>query len=344
VVLRRTRPAILIVAALIALAVAASEAQSVEPDANLTVSVGPAAVAIGGRVVVSLGNWPDTTVSAMVCGNDARRGSQDCALAGAEAVRVRNGAALIDLDVVAPPVGCPCVVRVATSSSDLVRTAALLIDGVPGGTLIEPAGSHEAEAIKVRARVIEPEGSTLDQLASAFGGSSSRVLVLEITNHTDQPVAGLRVAAGVGRADSSSEPIASRPIGPVAPSAERIVRVPFDIAAPAWGHYAVSGKVYGLASPVPFSASASNDAWGWWLLVPCTLLALAQALRRRERRGVVAPVPLVRVAPHPEPAFHGSSRVVGVAVGNGWQTAPYDSRNGQSSTAGAAPARTAGVT
>lgn len=83
-----------------------------------------ASTSLGDVTVVRLEQWPDgSIVTVMLCGNRARRGSQDCDLAGATVAEARPAqATFVRLPVQRPPVGCPCVIRATTQRADLTRT------------------------------------------------------------------------------------------------------------------------------------------------------------------------------------------------------------------------------
>ena len=336
----KTTRATRVVAALVVAAalVPASGARAAQPKGEVGVTVAPAVATPGERVLVTLEGWPETAVSVMVCGNAARRGSQDCDLIGADAVRVHEGGARVDLVVTVPPVGCPCVVRVATPSNDVIRTAALIVEGVPGATDLAPATAGSTDALTLDAVVIEPDASVGEQLVSAFAGPTARTLRLRLTNNSGAPLSGLRLVVTVGRSADGGETVDAPPLPEVPATSTRVVRVPIELAAPAWGDYTVVGSVYGVPAPVRFEAPTTNDAWGWFLAIPIALVILARILRRRERaragreeqtRPIPAPVmpgilPPVGV---PTASFGQRSPEVGTAVGNGWETRPYDPRH-----------------
>src|SRR5262249_18143479 len=60
-----------------------------------TVSVSGPQAAPGSQIQVRLENWPDGPVNVAVCGNLARRGTQDCDPRTSEGVAARGGAALL---------------------------------------------------------------------------------------------------------------------------------------------------------------------------------------------------------------------------------------------------------
>lgn len=109
------------------------------PEGTVVVTAGPpgtiapqapylgleaASTSLGDVTVVRLEQWPEgSIVTVMLCGNRARRGSQDCDLASATVAEARPAqATFVRVPVRRPPVGCPCVIRASTQRADLVRT------------------------------------------------------------------------------------------------------------------------------------------------------------------------------------------------------------------------------
>src|SRR5688500_18404180 len=89
---------------------------------------GPAVVpeATSGRpgdvVLVALTGWrPVASVTVVLCGNGAERGSEDCDQVGGHSVEVRNAdVEHVELRITLPPMPCPCVIRANDLNSDVV--------------------------------------------------------------------------------------------------------------------------------------------------------------------------------------------------------------------------------
>jgi hypothetical protein len=264
------------------------------------ITITPASAAPGDRVTAVLDGWPPGAVTVAVCGNAARRGSQDCDQIAAETVPIRDGSAQLRIPVVVPPVGCPCVVQASTSVADVVRAAPIDITGVPGGVDIAPATSvPDASAIAVSARVTATSRSFLDTVLPTLGGTSHKTLVLSLQNRGPVALTGLRVVGELGRGRRSGAPISKRVPGPIAPGTRTSVSIPIVLATPAYGSYVVSGSVYGLSVPVRFRTTTSNDPWGIEVAAIVLLVVLAQVARRRERRARAAARMVVRPTPMP---------------------------------------------
>ncbi len=239
----------------------------------------------GDTVVVRLEGWPAGPVDVTVCGNAARRGSEDCALVGGQAVAVRpTGVTSLDLPITTPPVPCPCVLRASTAGSDVVLTVPIDLRGVPTGTELppDPSGSR-GENLTVHATLQAAAQHGPASWAPVFAGPVRRTLLVTLENRGTAALTNLRVVGTVGRGASSGEPIPVRRVARLEPGKRRTVSLPVRISAPAWGDYVVAGRVYGSDEAVAFRVKTTNDAWGLALLLPLALLVMAHALRRRER-------------------------------------------------------------
>ena len=73
----------------------------------------------GQRVVLNIDGFESLNVTISVCGNDARRGSVDCNMYASEGLKLDTDgtSTVIQIPVAAPPVPCPCVIRVRTARS-----------------------------------------------------------------------------------------------------------------------------------------------------------------------------------------------------------------------------------
>lgn len=314
-----------VVVAVSAITFAGSSADADVDGARIAVT--PSAVNVGDRVRVDLTGWPPGVVTAAVCGNNAQRGSSDCEQTGAGSIGVReSGSQVLTVDVLAPPVGCPCVVRANTTNGDVVRTAPITIYGVPDGVNLAPAArAPGADSLEVTAHVEPSDVGWPQSWYPPFAGPARRDLVLSMTNTTDGDLAGLRVVGAVGRSKTDeAEPVAMA-LDTIPARSTRVFRVPFTLSAPVWGDYVVSGSIYGLAAPVTFKVKTASEPWALELLLPLALLVIAQIMRRRERARRRAEDAAMAVAASAEAlTFPESSPDVGVPDGGHWVMPPYD--------------------
>jgi hypothetical protein len=319
----------LIVAGVVGLAAVAAGGAPAHGDTNGSsgpaVVVSPASVGIGDDVIVELDNWPSGPVNVAVCGNNARRGSEDCDLINSAAVAVRGAApAYLRFTITAPPVGCPCVVRASTSASETVRAAPVTISGLPLGTDIAPSDPvGTPRQLHVSVRLVRDEESLGERVLPPFAGPVEYTLAVTLHNTGATPLRNLRIVGSVGKSKTNAEPI-DHP-APVSLAAGEVKRIPVGVhvSAPAWGGYRVFGAVYGAAAPTTFAVAASNDPWALELMVPLLLLVLAYFVHRHEQRVKERERLAAIEAAHRE-EFRPSSPDVGALDGGRWGSPTYD--------------------
>ncbi|MGZ4757921.1 MAG: hypothetical protein ACXV95_02560, partial [Acidimicrobiales bacterium] len=320
-----------IAAGLVAVAVAlapgasaAARAPAAHHDAPVspTVVVSATGVPTGAMVTVALAGWPAGVVTISVCGDEARRGSVDCDQIGSRGVGIPPSGAASARLVVSPPVGCPCVVRVSTPSSELVRTVPIDVSGVARlsdaelGPVLLPAVA--ASPLEVEARLEAPSGGS--SLVAAFGGPVDRQLVLTVRNVGPVPVAGVSISGAVGRHPGEGEPVTMPPLGTLGPGEERTVSVAVTIPAFAVGHHVVSGRVDSMGGAARFAIASDVEPWGLLAAVALVLSFLvvlrvrSRSRRRARRRDEEAP--LVAHAPQGRSAAAGLGRLGGPPEGD----------------------------
>ena len=258
------------------------------------ITVVPASSSVGSPLEVRLNFFQAGIVHVGICGNGGLRGSPDCDQASVQSLQLPDtGDGVVVLTVVAPPVPCPCVVRVARSDSSDVQTAPVDLPGLPVAPLVPGVAANlpSTTDLLVDATVVDAADQTLGARAAAgVGGSSPRVLELTLHNTSDAPLSGLRVRGAVGRSAGTGSELTGSTIASIAPRETAHVSVPLTLDAPAVGTYHVSGRVDGLGAPLRFDATTTNRPW--LLMVGVVLLVVGLVLRavrrrRRRRRGTI---------------------------------------------------------
>jgi hypothetical protein len=250
--------------------------------------VEPAEVAVGDLVKVTTSAWPSGGYAvAEVCGNAGKGGSADCARStGVGQPISADLTAVFALPIVAPPVACPCVVRV-TSTSFAAAIAPLAFAEDPGG----PASTATTVSRRLEVVGAEVVGGTWH---SWWGDRQTRVLEVTLCNAGTAPVTDAPISVAVGKSDDPTGYVAPPQLGTIAPGATTVVRVPFDLEPLAFGTSTVRFEVLGLDAPVVASVQTSTMPW-LAVVVPVVLLVLAlvawivrrrtRRRRRRQRRG-----------------------------------------------------------
>lgn len=166
------------------------------------VSVDRTDVAPGERLVVTIDGFTARAVTVATCGNEARRGSSDCNMVESKGVRVGEAGTptVTQIGAFAPPVGCPCVIRVSSQNNDEVAIAPINlighpIDPVVGGPRLD--APLVAVSISARAR---PRG-LMGWVGANLGGRVSYEVTVTVTNLTTEPLRQLQLFGSVGRSD-----------------------------------------------------------------------------------------------------------------------------------------------
>ncbi|MEV4626555.1 hypothetical protein AB0J90_09750 [Micromonospora sp. NPDC049523] len=243
-----------------------------------------AEVAVGDQLAVRLAGWPAGNVQVELCGNEAQRGSIDCAVGGAASAAVLpDGSGAVALTVPAPPGACPCVIRVRPVAGGETRTAPVAVKGVPVRTA-PPAAPVPTELAASGVRIVGA-GSPW---AALFAGPAHRTVKVTLRNPGQAPVLSPRLALTSGRPGRTTVIVAAPPVGLLAPGQERTFDLPVTFGAPTWGRYTVRGELLGADQPEVFYAHTHSYPWGL-ILLPVLALAYATVRwSRRAGRGAVA--------------------------------------------------------
>ena len=252
-----------------------------------TVELDRSEVKIGQTVTVRLAGWPSGNVAVELCGNEGRRGTADCAVASSATTFVNaQGTGTVLLNIVKPPVGCPCVVSVRPVGGGTARTAPLTVKGAGTLTAAErDRADVQLPSLAVTRVSLEGGGPAL----AWFGGAAERTLVYTVRNDGEVAVTDAPVTLMAGRSPDPTGTLTAPALGTLAPGEERAYRVPVRFGAPALGTYRVAGRIEGLAQPVAFTAETSSHPWAWPLLG--LLLVGARTVRDLRRGPAEEPAP-----------------------------------------------------
>lgn len=163
------------------------------------VSSSRASVEPGRSVVLTIDGFASPYVTISICGNEARRGSTDCNMAGSEGVEIPggDGPLVLEMPVAAPPADCPCVIRVVGSDTSEVAITPLVVTGHPVRPLVDPAVIGELFDVSIRAREA-PQG-LVKAVRSALGGPTSYEVTLTVKNRSTTPLKQVKASGSAGR-------------------------------------------------------------------------------------------------------------------------------------------------
>lgn len=207
-----------------------------------TVTTGPSVMldryemAPGERVVLTLDGFESRSVIIAVCGNDARRGSTDCNMPESEGLGIDldRENTISSMPVAAPPVPCPCIIRVSSANNDEVAVAAITLSGHPVAPVVGTPGIGEPLAVSVVAEAA-PDGF-FGWVRSSLGGSTPYVVTVSVRNRSTELVDRVALSGSAGRtADNELTTVAL--VAPVLLEPGQTVSqtVVADLPAPVYG-------------------------------------------------------------------------------------------------------------
>ncbi|MFI6039554.1 hypothetical protein ACIBBD_36605 [Streptomyces sp. NPDC051315] len=287
-----------------------------------TVKLSAPQAGTGGSITVTGAGWrPRALLMLLICGQAAPSrgvvgGTNSCANADGRAVTTdADGRFSRALPVAEPPVPCPCVVHVATTTGAKAQAdAALQVAGHPVEPLpAAPAGGRLAVLSDTRL-----EGG--DGLLTWFGAPPARTLVLTVGNLGTAPVTDPVFQVGTAHGVFAPRWDERQWRGTVAPGRKARVELPVELTAGAHGDYTVSLKYGGkVLAEQPWGVGRPWGVTLFWILVclvvPAAVFRAGMAVvdrvrprpaarRRGARASAGGPRPSVRLPglPRRDPA------------------------------------------
>jgi hypothetical protein len=154
----------------------------------------------GEHVVLAMNGFTSTSVTISVCGNEDRRGSSDCNMAASQSVELRTDGTptVAEIPVEAPPVGCPCLIRVSSRLNDEVAIASFNLIGHPIDPVVGgPSLDDPLVAVSIGAHAA-PHGP-LGWIRADLGGSVPYQVTVTVRNITTEPLHHVTVFGSAGR-------------------------------------------------------------------------------------------------------------------------------------------------
>jgi len=257
-------------------------------------AAGPAAVAeravapVGQDIRVQGSGWgPDTSqvVSVVLCGNAALDGAADCDLGDTAEGGIRQDGTFSALFTVpAPPVPCPCLLRVFTPATTAEVKIPLTVTGAPS--------APPQQQIFTR-RAVQVDGVRLEGASwlSWFGAPARRTLVYRVTNTGDVALHDPPVDVTSGRGASPDGFVSAPAVGDLAVNAARTFRVPVRFPALSYGTYRAVVRIDPFGTAATARATTRLTPWGLVgvaIGMPALALLRLRTSRRPARAGHIA--------------------------------------------------------
>jgi sortase A len=190
-------PVVLVVGTVLGVASRGHAAPSVSGP---VVTLNHTKVAPGDLLLATIDGFKAQTVTIATCGNEARRGSADCDMIDSKGVRIQDTGSptVTKFGVFAPPVGCPCVVRVSSQSNDEVVVVPITLIGHPIAPLVGgPSADEPLVGLTITAR--EKPRSLFGWARGSLGGQVTYEVTVTVKNLTTGPLRQVHLYGSVGR-------------------------------------------------------------------------------------------------------------------------------------------------
>lgn len=269
-VLRVVLAGLVLAGAALMISPAAAQDDDIEPRfATPVVIANQTTFEPGDEIVLTIAGFRSPSVTAFFCGNDARRGSSDCDNIGATTAELRadGSSTVVDMLVTAPPLPCPCVLRVASPDGDEVAVAQVTITGHPSAPVVGGEFALE-EPLAVGISATRASDGFVSDLFASLGGATTYDVTVTVRNRTADVVSGLSMTTWAAKGDRvvrSFDVEIPEELG-ASETVERVVAV--ELPAPHFG--TVDWRVEvgaGNAPTVTDQDASSNLPWLLYLLL-----------------------------------------------------------------------------
>ena len=234
-----------------------------------TVLLSPSVAAIGDTIVVSgSGFTPQQLFSVTVCGGGGSGTSTTCAFGdGVQTASESDGSLSTPIVVTAPPVACPCSVRIA--SLDQVGAPVLspitIVDmptDIPPAPTTVPAPQLSVDQTEIRVD---------DAWFAYIGGPSQRMLLLQVSNSGGEAVVPSAIEVRSGPPGDVTQFVKGPPPPAIGPGETVTITIPVSFPSLSTGEQLVQGRIITAYGDTPFEASTTLRWWSAWV-VPAAIV------------------------------------------------------------------------
>jgi hypothetical protein len=245
----------------------------------------------GERVVVTLDGFAAPSVTIEVCGNEARRGSSDCNMAASEGLRIDAGdePTVVQMPIAAPPVDCPCVLRVSSRATGELAIVPVALTGHPVGPVVE--GPSLEGLVDITITAAEAPAGLVATVRAALGGPAPYAVTVSVRNRSVETLRAARVSALAQRSATDTVAVIDfdQP-GPILPGQTWRQTVTVTVPSPSFGTVTWNASVAG-AGPTVKATQATHHQPVLLVVLLMVLVVLVAAVvlrrlvRRRAQRG-----------------------------------------------------------
>ena len=136
----------------------------------------------GERVKLTIAGFEADYVNMVFCGNEGRRGSVDCNVRGTQARETEDNGAptAAEMPVTAPPVPCPCIIRVSSEENQEIAVAPVTLVGHPVAEVVGNSPADIPLTVDIVANAA-PNGLS-KQLRLSLGGATTYDVTVRVRN------------------------------------------------------------------------------------------------------------------------------------------------------------------
>jgi hypothetical protein len=235
----------------------------------------------GERVRVSVEGFQAPYVTVSICGNKARRGSSDCDLVGSKGFELLPDGALTwtELVVTEPPAPCPCVIRVSTSTNDIVSVVPFSVTGHPVEELSGPQPDDPLVEILVEPKPVSD--GMFGWMRASLGGATDYDVTVSVHNLTQDILRRVALDGSVGRDEFDiSTTFDLKNPGVLAGGQTSIQTVRVRLPAPALGTFVWRVSAGGAGPTVTTLVERRDIPWMLIVLVGLLVVDLALVVTR----------------------------------------------------------------
>lgn len=222
-------------------------------------------VEVDDRVIVTIDGFEARVVTISVCGNEARRGSADCNMVASKGLRLDGDgtSTTAQFGISAPPVPCPCIVRVASRNADEVSVVPIELSGHPMGEVQDAGpGASIEDSLAVTFAVEDVTSGFGESLRHELGGPGHYEVTVTVKNRATVTLDGITVAGDVGRrADEVASAFDFSRLGPLAVGATWEQTIVVDVPAPTFGELHWHGFVTRDGDTLTATTTTTHRPW-----------------------------------------------------------------------------------
>jgi hypothetical protein len=239
----------------------------------------------GESLIVSLSGFKSSYVTSTVCGNLAKRGSADCDMRGSTTDNIKSttGVTLVEVIVSSPPVPCPCIVRVSSTTQGEFGVAPIDIVGHPVAPVVDTVPSPMVEVSLVAKHAHE---GFVGWARSALGGPARYDVDVAVRNTTTENLSNTAVVGSArNRFNDDAAGLRFPAVGSLAPGQTWRYHQSTVMQAPSLGHIVWEVSAVGAGPTVRVQQSSNRVPAGLVFLAALLATDLAAIVWRRRARN-----------------------------------------------------------